>query len=114
MKISKDNRFEKEVNRTAISPDLLDLLTPIDYFFLWRYIKSKVYYENICYLNSAIISTFQELSDGMVTSIIWRTSVNNWKWSFRIREGILKNKIVMCLCVVYIKILMLSIHVEPN
>ena len=45
-------------------------MTPMDYF-LWIYIKSKVYvknYENISDLISTIISAFQEVSDGMVTS----------------------------------------------
>ena len=45
-------------------------MTPTDYF-LWIYIKSKVYvnnYENISDLISAIISAFQEVSDEMVTS----------------------------------------------
>ena len=45
-------------------------MTPMDYF-LWIYIKSKVYvknYENISDLLSGIISAFQKVSDGMVTS----------------------------------------------
>ena len=45
-------------------------MTPMDYI-LWGYIKSKVYvknYENISDLISKIISAFQEVSDGMVTS----------------------------------------------
>ena len=47
------------------SPDM----TPMDYF-LWGYIKSKLYvknYENISDLKAAIISAIQEVSDGMVT-----------------------------------------------
>ena len=62
--------MEEEVNRTATSPGLIDLLRPMDYF-LWIYLKNKVYvknYENISDLISAIISAFQEVSDGMVTS----------------------------------------------
>ena len=50
-------------------------MTPMDYF-LWRYIKSKVYvkkYENIRDLKAAIFLEFQEVSDGMVTS-----TVENW------------------------------------
>ena len=47
-------------------------MTPMDYF-LWIYIESKVYvknYENISDLISTIISSFQEVSDGMVISTI--------------------------------------------
>ena len=46
--------------------------TPMDYF-LSGYIKSKGYvqnYENISGLKAAIICAFQEMSDGMVTSIM--------------------------------------------
>ena len=58
--------------------------------------KSKVYvrnYENISDLISTIISAFQEVSDGMEKSDgvrfqPWRTSVDDWKWSFGIREDI--------------------------
>ena len=45
-------------------------MTSIDYF-VWGYIKSKKYvdnYENISDLKAAIISEFQEVSDGMATS----------------------------------------------
>jgi len=41
-------------------------MAPMDYF-LWRNIKSKMYvkkYENIGDLKAAIISAFQEVSDG--------------------------------------------------
>ena len=69
--------------------------------------------ENISDLKAVIISAFQEMSDGMLTQP-WRTSVDDWKWSFGIRDIILKNKVAMCLCVVYIKILMLSDHFEPK
>ena len=62
-------------------------------------------YENISDLKAAIISAIQEVSDGMVTLTI-KSSVDSYKWSFGIREGILKNKVAMCLYVVCIKILM--------
>ena len=45
-------------------------MKPINYF-MWGYIKSKVHVknnENISDLKAAIISSFQEVSDGMVTS----------------------------------------------
>ena len=70
-------------------------------------------YENISDLNAAIISAFQEVSHGMVTSTMENFGIDDWKWSFGIREGILKNIVVMCLSVVYIKILM-SVHFEPK
>ena len=80
---------------------------------LWGYIKSKMYvknYENICDLKAAIIWTFQEVSDGMVTS-----TMENFGWRL---EMVLRNmgcyfekKVVMCLRVVYIRILM-SVHFE--
>ena len=44
-------------------------MTPMEYF-LWIYIKSKVYvdnYENISDLISVIISAFQEVSEGIMT-----------------------------------------------
>ena len=70
-------------------------------------------YENIKDLKAVIVSVFHEVSDRMVTQP-WRTSVDDWKWSFGIRGHILKNKVEICLCVVYIKILMLSEHFEPK
>ena len=66
-------------------------------------------YENISDLKAAIIS--------IRGSVGWNGDLyhgNDWKWSFGIWEEILKNRKVMCLCVVYIKILMLLVHFELN
>ena len=68
-------------------------------------------YENISDLKFAIISAFQENRIEWLLQA-WRTSVNDWKWSFGTREGIFKNKVVMFLCVVYIKTLMFIVHFE--
>ena len=95
-------------------PTKSPVMTPMTGDFLWKYIKSKVCvknYENISDLKTAIISAIQEVSDGMVTSTMENFGIDDWKWSFGIREGILKNIVVMCLSVVYIKILM-SVHFE--
>ena len=72
------------------------------------YVKN---YENIRDLKAAIISAFQEVSDGLES---WSSSVDDWKWSFEIREIILKNKVAMWLCVVYNKILILSEHFKAK
>ena len=71
--------------------------------------KSKVNiknYENIRDVKAAIISAFQEMSNIMVTSIM--------EIAFQIKGGHFENKITMCLCVVCIRILMLSVHFEPK
>ena len=73
------------------------------------YVKN---YEIISDLKAAITSAFQEVSDGMATSTMENFGIDDWKWSFGKREIILKIKRAMCLCVVYIKIL-ISEHFEP-
>ena len=67
-------------------------------------------YENISELKAAIISAFQEVSDGT-----WRTMEDfdrRLEMVLRNKGGHLKNKIVMCMCRVYIKILMLSVYLN--
>ena len=71
-------------------------MTPIDYF-LWIYIKSKMYvknYENISELKAAIISAYQEVSDGIVTSIMENFG-RRLEMVLRNMGGQLKNKIVI-------------------
>ena len=52
------------------------------------------------------------MSDGIVTSTMENFG-KRLEMVFRIREFILKNKVAMCLCIVYIIILM-SEHFEPK
>ena len=70
-------------------------------------------YEDISDHISAIILAFQEVSDGMVTSSIENFS-RRLEMVLQNKGGHLKNKVVMCLCVVYIKILMIFEHFEPK
>ena len=65
-------------------------------------------------LKAAIISAFQEVSGGMMISTMENFGIDDWKWSFGIVEIVLINKVAMCFCVVYIKILLLSEHFEPK
>ena len=73
------------------------------------YVKN---YENISDLKATIISAFQDVSDGMVISIMENFG-RRLLMVLRNKVDYLKNKVAMCLCVVYIRILMLSDHFEP-
>jgi len=111
--ISQDEGLEEEVHRAATSPDLLDLLT-------WH--QSTIFCGDTSKANcmlrimNILVTSYPKLSRHSRKCRMewwfqpWRTSVNDWKWSSGIRCHILKNKVAMCLCVVYIKILMLSEH----
>ena len=70
-------------------------------------------YENIKDLKAAIISVFQEVSDGMVTSTMGNFG-RRLEMVLRNKGAQFEKKVAMCLCVVYIKILMLSEHFEPK
>ena len=85
---------------TPRSPDI----TPL-YYFLWGHIKSKVYvknYENISDVKAAIISEFQEMSDGIVDSTMenfcrrLEMVLRKRLFSFQTTS---ETKIVMCLCI---------------
>ena len=109
--------MEEEVHSTATSPDLLDLLT----WHQWTILCGDTSKAN-CMLRimKILVTSYPKLSRHSRKCRMewwfqpWRTSVNDWKWSSGIWWHILKNKVAMCLRVVYIKILMLFEHFEPK
>ena len=70
-------------------------------------------YENASDIKAAIISAFQEVSDGMVISTMENFG-RRLEMVLRNKGGYFKNKVVMCLCIVYTKIPMFSEHFEPK
>ena len=65
--IGRGNSRDTNIPWPARSPDL----TPMD-FFVWGFIKSKVYvrnYENMTHLEALIVVAFQEFTAEMVSSI---------------------------------------------
>ena len=109
--IRRSRCFQRKCDQQyLLNPSFLENLTAFGltnevlWIFLWGYIKSKIHVKN-----------YESRKCRMECWIEpWRTSVDDWEWSFGIRERVLKNKAVMCLYVVYIKILMLSKYFEPK
>ena len=67
-KINQSPRFLEMILKVPRSPDL----TPMD-FFVWGFIKSKVYvrnHENMSDLKASIVAAFQELTAEMVSSTL--------------------------------------------